>query len=350
MSEARRAHRVRYELRNREAQATTNKTCPGCGVHYPDAAAAFHRDVGARDGLQGRCIACSRRRAAQGPVRPPAAGKTCRKCGVHYPDAAAGFYRCRRQGYEARCRACCAADARRRRVPAEEIAARRAAREAERARIIADRQANGKECRRCGARKPAECFAVSARMFDGLNTWCTPCTTAARLERLARPGELERIAAKARETGKTCTGCGEHYPDPASGFAYSKREGFLAKCRACRAAAWKALSPEQRREQRYNARALRRARLKNAPGSHTLDDVRRQYQAQGGRCYWCTADLGDDFHADHLVPLARGGSDYPENIVCACPSCNLSKNAKTPDEYRAWLSLRAIATRRSCAA
>lgn len=77
----------------------------------------------------------------------------------------------------------------------------------------------------------------------------------------------------------------------------------------------------------------RLARRVAAPGTFTFADVRCQFDVQGGRCYWCSRPL-DRYHADHVIPLSRGGSNYPDNIVVACPSCNGSKHNKLA--YSEW--------------
>lgn len=78
---------------------------------------------------------------------------------------------------------------------------------------------------------------------------------------------------------------------------------------------------------------VRRARKLAAPGSFTADDLTRQYRAQHGRCYYCHRSLGTFWHADHVIPLSRGGSNHPSNIVAACATCNTSKNNKLPHEW-----------------
>lgn len=77
----------------------------------------------------------------------------------------------------------------------------------------------------------------------------------------------------------------------------------------------------------------RKARKNGAGGYHTAEDVRNKYAAQNGRCYWCMEELDKSFHVDHIVPLAKGGSDNEANICCACPRCNLSKGDKMPWEF-----------------
>jgi len=78
----------------------------------------------------------------------------------------------------------------------------------------------------------------------------------------------------------------------------------------------------------------RRERERAAPGTHTTDDIQRQINRQKGRCYWCSCNLGSNYHIDHVIPLAKGGTNSPDNLVCACPTCNTSKGARMP--YTEW--------------
>lgn len=81
------------------------------------------------------------------------------------------------------------------------------------------------------------------------------------------------------------------------------------------------------------SRIRRRARIRNAPGSHTAADIKLQYTSQKGLCWWCGRELDTTFHVDHRVPLIRGGSNAPENLVISCAKCNLSKHDKLPSEF-----------------
>lgn len=47
-------------------------------------------------------------------------------------------------------------------------------------------------------------------------------------------------------------------------------------------------------------------------------------------CYWCGMDATT---VDHIVPVAKGGTDDQENLVAACKKCNFSKQDKLPDEF-----------------
>ena len=87
------------------------------------------------------------------------------------------------------------------------------------------------------------------------------------------------------------------------------------------------------RKERSAGSHNRRARKQGNGGSHNAADVRSQHARQKGHCYWCGVKVGKKYHVDHVIPLALGGSNGPENIVIACPPCNLSKNAKHPMDF-----------------
>lgn len=87
--------------------------------------------------------------------------------------------------------------------------------------------------------------------------------------------------------------------------------------------------PEKMSEYRRNRRARKRA----ASGKHTAADIIAQLKRQKRKCYYCHCKLTDQYHVDHVIPLARGGSNGPENLVIACPTCNCSKNDKLPHEW-----------------
>lgn len=92
---------------------------------------------------------------------------------------------------------------------------------------------------------------------------------------------------------------------------------------------WRQANPEKLRAKA----ARRRAKLLASPLHYTSDDVHKRLQEQKGLCYWCHKPLGGAYHVDHIIPLAKGGTNAPNNICCACPGCNQSKGAKMPCEF-----------------
>ena len=107
---------------------------------------------------------------------------------------------------------------------------------------------------------------------------------------------------------------------------------------------WRAANPEKAREQTklslrkwreenreaYRIHCRQRRKLEHdAEGSHTAKDIKALFVKQRGLCL-CGVDLDTSYHVDHIVPLSRGGSDWPANIQLLCPPCNHSKRNKLP--------------------
>jgi 5-methylcytosine-specific restriction endonuclease McrA len=92
---------------------------------------------------------------------------------------------------------------------------------------------------------------------------------------------------------------------------------------------WAKANPAKRSVFRRN----RRARELTAEGSHTIEDVRRIYAAQKGKCACCKTKVGNTYHVDHIQPLSKGGSNWPSNLQILCPTCNLSKSDRNPVEF-----------------
>ena len=94
--------------------------------------------------------------------------------------------------------------------------------------------------------------------------------------------------------------------------------------------------PEVRAARRPKDRILsstRRARKRGNGGQHTHAQLQEQLLRQKGKCYYCQIKLGNDWQAEHLVPIARGGSNDISNIVIACSHCNAKKWARLPHEF-----------------
>jgi 5-methylcytosine-specific restriction endonuclease McrA len=80
--------------------------------------------------------------------------------------------------------------------------------------------------------------------------------------------------------------------------------------------------------------ATRRARERGAEGRHTHKEVEDLYATQGGKCVYCPSVLPlGDMHRDHIIPLAKGGTNWISNIQLLCPSCNLRKSDADDDEF-----------------
>lgn len=76
----------------------------------------------------------------------------------------------------------------------------------------------------------------------------------------------------------------------------------------------------------------RRARQR-AGGTHTEAEVMEIFAAQRGKCGYCRVKLGEIYHVDHIIALARGGTNDRRNLQILCVPCNKSKSARDPIDF-----------------
>lgn len=77
----------------------------------------------------------------------------------------------------------------------------------------------------------------------------------------------------------------------------------------------------------------RKARIRSSEGSLTAKQVKKMLLDQKGKCIYCKSDISKNYHVDHIVPISKNGSSFIENIQLLCPTCNLRKCAKMPEDY-----------------
>lgn len=215
----------------------------------------------------------------------------------------------------------------------------------------------GDPCPQCGSLE---------RHADGR---CAPCRRLARKQRGLDPTPCATCGRSGRRNSGQCKHCARRQAKRLvanrvpCGRCGGRDRHSNGRCKECkrrenaawyarnaeesneRGKAWREANPErmselnrlwrERNPDRNRAlHARRRAREAAAPGVYTEADVRQRYEAQHGRCHWCQKKVGGDYHVDHVIALAQGGSNGPENICIACVRCNLSKGAKLPWEFQ----------------
>jgi 5-methylcytosine-specific restriction endonuclease McrA len=180
--------------------------------------------------------------------------------------------------------------------------------------------------------KPCKRGHVSER--DVLNLTCVTCSSEARKTKYCekirvssaawKKNNKERNLAAKRDWEKRNR---KLKPKKVELSAAEKRERDFRKLRN-----WRKTNPEQYRVQKNR----RRCREFNAEGSHTAEDIRQLHSRQGGRCANLACRISFQkcgYHVDHVMPLSRGGSNWPDNLQLLCPKCNVRKNAKHPQRW-----------------
>lgn len=223
---------------------------------------------------------------------------------------------------------------------------------------------DSRTCSRCHKSKPVEDFGPNRARPGGLDYYCRECRRGATKKYVAaHHGEVrekqrayyaehkEYFAAKAQRYYQahqqerilgSATRRRTHPEEIAASWARyyeanktklleagrEYRKSHAEKCRAL-ARAYRQSHPEYNRVHARN----RKARKRGNGGAHNQQDILDQIARQKGRCFYCSASLDDGYQVDHVVPLALGGSNGPENLVVACPSCNQKKHAKHPMDF-----------------
>ena len=153
---------------------------------------------------------------------------------------------------------------------------------------------------------------------------------------------------------RTCSRCGEEKELTEANFRFSRARGgrWMYYCRPCERAyknGWQRANPEKlaryaaqdrlrhlerfqgydqkRHVQRASSEALRRAAKRSTETEYIDRSV--IYKRDGGICQICLDPVSEEeFHMDHRVPLARGGSHTYDNVQVAHGSCNCKKGMK----------------------
>jgi 5-methylcytosine-specific restriction endonuclease McrA len=185
-----------------------------------------------------------------------------------------------------------------------------------------------KQCTKCGETKPLDQFHKQKWCKQGVRPECKACFYAACRSRL-KPGKSAEYNRAYRKRNPTVDR--DYYEKNKNILIprmveYNRRnkESYLAKMRA-----WRKANPEKVQVWVRN----RRAKLKGLSGSHTLADILALMNIQRGKCVYCRCDITKSYQVDHIVPVARGGTNDKANLQLLCKPCNLDKRDKDPVEY-----------------
>ena len=206
-----------------------------------------------------------------------------------------------------------------------------------------------KHCTSCKRLLPLDAFHRHAGHSDGRSSQCKECRRKKR-----NPAAVER--EQLRSNGlKKCPVCQQIKPlsefyektiPPGSNM--SPVSGLCKLCLLKRKQKYRAANNDEvnrrnrdwlkRNKKRRRAIVERyRARKQNADGNFDESDIENLWHMQNGRCQYCCIKLKADYHVDHIIPLSRGGSNYPDNLQLLCTSCNCSKRDKTHEEFLVYL-------------
>lgn len=179
-----------------------------------------------------------------------------------------------------------------------------------------------KTCYKCLESRPPEEFYRDKRARDGLKSECKVCFIAMSMA-YARRNKDKANATNRRWRKANPEKFRDSLRRSQRKHREQRREDTLA---------WERKNPERHKEIMRAGRRNYKARKRAAEGSHSADDIKALWDAQSGLCAICSVHLDETgYHADHVVALARGGTNWPDNLQLLCPTCNCSKKDRPMD-------------------
>lgn len=157
-----------------------------------------------------------------------------------------------------------------------------------------------KVCNLCHESKSLDDFLIGTKYRGGRRGTCKLCARISRHNKDNENLELARARWRTRKSKWVAKNIDRHH-------------------------AW------QRRDSSH-----RRATARGADGHYSTEDIVRIFTSQKQRCAYfgfCGRSIKLIYHIDHIVPLAKGGSNWPRNIQLTCPECNFRKNALDPLDF-----------------
>lgn len=173
-------------------------------------------------------------------------------------------------------------------------------------------------CTKCEIRLPVNSFHKDKQASDGLRAMCKKC----RIENVKDWYDKNRVRQANRELVRRRSNPEKYVKKEADRYERDKekRVSLATEHSHLRRA---------RRKERYSERGISKSALRKLHGT---------------KCYYCQVEMdfsvgiGRKFNRlmatiEHIIPLAKGGEHTFENTVLACRHCNISKNAKSEEEF-----------------
>jgi 5-methylcytosine-specific restriction endonuclease McrA len=177
-----------------------------------------------------------------------------------------------------------------------------------------------KECRKCGEMKEASEFNKNRRRKYGLSDWCKPCN-----KEYTKTWRYENKGydKKRYEDDRRKQYLKLWWANNKGRYSQYQREW-------CQTDKGKLLRRMYEQNRRY------RKQFNTNPGDMLTTEQIEYLTEIYTHCAYCDIELtSDNTHIENIQPLSKGGAHSIDNVVLACKDCNLSKGAKTLDQWLA---------------
>lgn len=179
-----------------------------------------------------------------------------------------------------------------------------------------------KVCKTCGTERPrtAEFFPLDKKNKDGLKGTCRECFNAkAREDRKNNPEKYKVRDSKNYQRQR------EHRKKYYKKYSKENREQIAE------------VQKKWREDHKGQAKVIRIRRLhrkRSLPHTLTLQEWWNVLKHFNNSCCYCGMEFDDiEPTQEHFIPVAKGGGYTKHNIICACNSCNCSKQDR---DFNGW--------------
>jgi len=172
-----------------------------------------------------------------------------------------------------------------------------------------------KICTKCGDSKHINEYPVRKSAKDGHRNECKVCTNKYAAENSYKYADKKKQTEKSRIVMNR-----EHINAKRREWKRRNRD----KCNTERRK-WVEHNPD--RVKHYNRTQKHKRRASGC--SLRTKDIDKVLLDAFGHCAYCGKEFDGSFHIDHITPVKHGGTSQLDNLIAACPKCNLSKGVKT---------------------
>ena len=198
-----------------------------------------------------------------------------------------------------------------------------------------------KKCSRCFQERLASAFYRLKKTKDGLHHWCKECMKSYLKEWYAgnKHNHKEKCSLYRKKEGEALLVKKRQYYKKHGDQVRAKRRSHYVSNKAKESESMKSYRENNRELIRFhksnwrkNHRQLyslysrnRRARKMNAVGCSTLSQIMGRVELYGHQCWICRKPWEN---MDHVIPLSKGGTNWPANQRPICALCNSIKGSR----------------------
>jgi 5-methylcytosine-specific restriction endonuclease McrA len=183
-----------------------------------------------------------------------------------------------------------------------------------------------KICYKCKESKSFDCFNKDKAKKDGFGSYCKKCTSENNYK--YRLANLEKTKERVKQFHLANPDRRKQYDKKYRLANIEKEREYRKRYRLAnleKGKEYRLANLERRRNHQHTRRVKK---LSNGVFKISPKELKKLYSSS---CFYCSST--ENIHADHLVPISRGGQHSIGNLLPACQKCNLSKGSKLLIEW-----------------